>query len=303
MSRTSRGRNGLRRTETVWGIVLVLPAILGFAIFTAGPMVASFFIGLTKWTVGASPDFVGLRNYVAIAGDPLFYKSISTTFYYTFASVPLLLLVAFIAAILLNQRIRGMRFYRTAFYLPVLVPFVASALLWTWIYNPQNGLANALLRTVHLPTSQWLSDSSSVIPSLIIMNVWTFGNAAIIFLAGLQGVPTFLYDAVSVDGGNVWHKLRYVTIPLMTPTIFYNLVTGLIITFQEFVRPYIMTGGGPSDSSLFYVFYIWRTAFSNGAMGYASALSWILFIVILVVTAVVFRTARSWVYYEGGESR
>lgn len=295
---------GLRRSETIWGIAFAAPAILGFLVFTAGPMVASFFIGLTDWPIGDSPKFVGLQNFQDIfADDDLFYTSLKSTLYYAFASVPLMLIVAFVAAILLNQNVRGLSFYRTIYYLPVMVPFVASSLLWLWIYNPDNGLANSVLDGVGLPQSQWVFNNNTVIPSLILMNVWTFGNAAVIFLAGLQGVPTHLYEAVSADGGNAWHRLRHVTLPMMTPTIFFNLVTGLIIAFQEFVQPYIMTKGGPNDASLFYVFYVWRTAFSDGQMGYASALSWLLFAVIVIVTVAIFRSARHWVYYQAGEGR
>lgn len=303
-SRNGNGLGGLRRSERRWGILLALPAVAGFAIFTLGPMVAAFFIGLTKWSIGGTPKFVGLANYEQILQhDDLFYKSLSVTLYYSLVGVPILLVVAFVAAMLLNQKVRGMGIYRTVFYLPVLVPFVASSLLWLWIFNPNHGLANTVLGALGLPGSQWTFGSESVIPSLIIVNVWAFGNAAIIFLAGLQGVPQQLYEAVSIDGGNAWHRLRHVTIPMVTPTILYNLVTGFIITFQEFARPYIMTKGGPGNESLLYVFYVWRTAFEEGRMGYASALSWFLFIVIGIVTVIVFRSARSWVYYEGGEGR
>lgn len=303
-TRTARPQAGLDRSERNWGLLLAAPAVLGFLIFTLGPMIASFFIGLTEWTVGGTPQFVGMENYGRMVGDdPLVWKSLGATLFYALGSVPLVLVVSFVVALLLNQRVRGLGLYRTIYYLPVVVPFVASALLWLWIFNPDFGLLNSMLSAIGLPESEWIFDREMVIPSLILMNVWAFGNTALIFLAGLQGVPRHLYEAVAVDGGRAWHQLWHVTIPMTTPTIFFNLVTGLIVTFQEFARPYIMTEGGPGDASLLYVYYIWRTAFDEGKMGYASALSWIMFAVILIFTLVIFRTARHWVYYQAGEGR
>jgi multiple sugar transport system permease protein len=293
-------RLGIQRVEARWGVLLAMPAMLGYLIFVIGPIIASFVIGLTDWKIGSDPAFVGLANYQHMfTSDELFGKSLFTTAYYTLGAVPLGLILAFAVAMLLNQRVRGKSVFRTIFYLPVLVPTVANNILWLWLFNPEFGLLNQGLRGVGLPGSQWIYDESSVIPSLILMSAWGFGNAAVIFLAGLQGVPTHLYEAVEVDGGNAWHKLRYVTLPMMTPTIFFNLVLGLIGTFQVFNEAYVMTGGGPSDASLFYVFYIYRTAFSQSNLGYASALAWALFVIVLIVTLLVFRSARSWVYYEG----
>ena len=293
-------RLGMQGVEARWGVLLAMPAILGYLIFVIGPIIASFVIGLTDWKIGSDPVFVGLTNYQHMfTKDELFGKSLFTTAYYTLGAVPLGLILAFAVAMLLNQRVRGKSIFRTIFYLPVLVPTVANNILWLWLFNPEFGLLNSGLRGVGLPGSQWIYDEGSVIPSLILMSAWGFGNAAVIFLAGLQGVPTHLYEAVEVDGGNGWHKLRYVTIPMMTPTIFFNLVLGLIGTFQVFNEAYVMTGGGPSDASLFYVFYIYRTAFSQSNLGYASALAWALFVIVLIVTLLVFRSARRWVHYEG----
>jgi multiple sugar transport system permease protein len=300
----ARRRLGIQRVEARWGVLLAMPAMLGYLIFVIGPIIASFVIGLTDWKIGSEPAFVGLRNYQHMfTRDELFGKSLFTTAYYTLGAVPLGLILAFGVAMLLNQQVRGKSVFRTIFYLPVLVPTVANNILWLWLFNPEFGLLNLGLRGVGLPGSQWIYDEASVIPSLILMSAWGFGNAAVIFLAGLQGVPSHLYEAVEVDGGNGWHKLRYVTIPMMTPTIFFNLVLGLIGTFQVFNEAYVMTGGGPSDASLFYVFYIYRTAFSQSNLGYASALAWALFVIVLIVTLLVFRSARSWVYYEGEARR
>jgi multiple sugar transport system permease protein len=295
--------SGQTRLEFRWGVLMAIPAILGFLIFTIGPMLASFFFSLTDWTIGASPNFVGADNYTRLVGDELFWKSLSVTTYYTLGAVPLTLIVGFFLALLLNQRVRGLSFWRTIYYVPTLVPAIANAILWLWIFNPDFGLLNSVLRQAGLPTSQWIYSETAVVPSLVIMSTWGFGNAMVIFLAGLQGVPRHLYEAVSIDGGGTWARFRYVTLPMMTPTIFYNLVVGVIGTFQVFNQAYVMTQGGPNNASLFYIFYLYRTAFTESEMGYASALAWVLFMVIMVVTFLLFQNARRWVYYEMAGAR
>lgn len=283
---------------------MAAPAILGFAVFTLAPMLASLFFSFTDWTIGGSFSFTGLANYKRMfAHDPLFYKSLTATLYYTLGSVPLILIVGFLAAMLLNQKARGKGVFRTIYYLPTLVPSVASAVLWIWIFNPDVGLLNSMLRDVGLHGSQWIYDSSTAVPSLILMSTWGFGNAAVIFLAGLQGVPRHLYEAVAIDGGGAWRKFRNVTLPMMTPTIFYNLVTGVIGTFQVFNQAFVMTQGGPNNATEFYIYYLYQTAFTKSQMGYASALAWVLFAIVLVVTLALFRNARRWVYYEVGGAR
>jgi multiple sugar transport system permease protein len=293
----------MRRFETRWGILMALPAILGFAIFTVGPMVASFVFSLTDWQVGGTPTFVGLDNYTTMAGDGLFWQSLSVTTYYTLGAVPLTLIVSFAVAMLLNQKARGLSIWRTIFYLPTLVPAIANVVLWIWIFNPDFGLLNSLLRQAGLPTSQWVYSEEMAIPSLIIMSTWGFGNTMVIFLAGLQGVPRHLYEAVSIDGGGPLRRFWHVTLPMMTPTIFYNLVVGVVGTFQAFNQAYVMTEGGPDHATLFYVYYLFRKAFTESEMGYASALAWVLFMIIMVVTFLMFRNARRWVYYEMAGAR
>nr|WP_204920564.1 sugar ABC transporter permease [Microlunatus panaciterrae] len=277
--------------------------MLGFLIFTIGPMIASAVFSLTDWSIGSKPNFTGMDNYVRLGHDELFWKSLTVTTYYTIGSVPLVLLVGFVAALLLNQKIKGLSFWRTVYYLPTLVPAIASAVLWIWIYNPDFGLLNSLLRQAGLPTSQWIYSEKAAIPSLIMMSTWGFGNAMVIFLAGLQGIPRNLLEAASIDGGGAWARFRHVTLPFMTPTIFYNLVTGVIGTFQVFNQAYVMTQGGPNNATLFYIYYLYRTAFTEGAMGYAAALAWVLFVIVLVITVLLFRNARRWVYYEMGGAR
>ena len=249
----------------------------------------------------AIPDFIGSENYGQIlAHDELFAKSASVTTYYALGSVPVVLVLAFIVALLLNQKVKGLPVFRTINDLPgAVVPSVASSMLWLWLFNPDFGLLNMILKSVGLPGSDWIYAESSVIPSLIIMSTWGIGNAMIIFLAGLQNTPVDLYEAVEVDGGSAFRKLIHVTIPLMTPTIFFNLIMSLISSFQIFNQAYIMTEGGPNNSSLFYVYYLYRKAFTETKVGYASALAWILFIVVMVLTFIVFKTSRKWVYYEG----
>jgi multiple sugar transport system permease protein len=293
--------SGIERMERRWGILLAMPAILGFVLINLGPMIASFFVGLTDWRIGGSPEFIGISNFRELfAEDRLFRKSLFVTSYYTLGSVPLVMICAFFVAMLLNQKVKGLPVFRTIFYLPVLVPSIANAMLWLWIYNPDFGLFNSVLRSVGLPGSPWLYNEHTAVPSIILMSSWAMGNAMIIFLAGLQGVPNHLFEAIEVDGGNAYHKLRYITIPMMTPVIFFNLVMALINTFQVFNEAYIMTNGGPNNATLFYVFYLYRKAFQETQMGYASALAWILFIIILLLTLLVFRSAKKWVYYEGG---
>jgi multiple sugar transport system permease protein len=295
--------SGQRRLERRWGLLMAVPAILGFVIFTAGPMVASLGFSLTDWQIGGDPSFVGAGNYAALAGDELFWKSMGATTYYTLGAVPVALIVAFAVAMLLNQKVRGLPVWRTIFYLPTLVPAIANVVLWIWIFNPDFGLLNSLLRQGGLPTGMWIYDESMAVPSLIIMSTWAFGNTMVIFLAGLHGVPQHLHEAVSVDGGGPWHRFRHVTVPMMTPTIFYTLVVGVIGTFQVFNQAYVMTEGGPNNATLFYVYYLFRKAFSESEMGYASAMAWVLFMIIMLVTFLLFRNARRWVYYEMAGAR
>lgn len=199
------------------------------------------------------------------------------------------------------MNVRGRAIFRTIIYLPSIVPAVASAMIWMWLLNPDLGLINSVLSWLHLPTSNWLYAENSVIPSVVLTTLWGIGSTVIIFLAGLSGISKQYYEAIDVDGGGWYSKLRHITIPMVTPTIFFNTIMTIIGSFQVFNEAYILTEGGPNNKSLFYVFYLWRTGFRDTEMGYASALAWILFIVIMFFTVIVFKTSKSWVYYEGGE--
>ncbi len=290
------------RKALFWGLLFTLPATLGFLIFTAGPMIVSLFLSLTDYSVfKEATGWVGFEHYARLMSgqDELFVKSLQVTFYFVVLKVPATILVSLAIALLLNMNVKGRAMFRTIVYLPSIVPAVATAMIWMWLLNPDLGLINQLLSSLNLPTSSWLYAENTVIPSVVLTTMWGIGGTVVIFLAGLSGIPQQYYEAIDVDGGGWWHKLRHITIPLVSPTIFFNTVMAIIGAFQVFNEAYILTGGGPNNASLFYIFYLWRTAFRDTEMGYASALAWIMFAIISIFTLFVFRTAKSWVHYEG----
>jgi len=284
----------------LWGLLFTSPAILGFFLWQLGPILATLGISLTEWKIVGAPEWIGLDNYVKVFNnDPLFFKAVTVTFVYTLMSVPASIAFAFFLAVLLDQKVRFLPVFRTIFYLPSIVPFIASSYLWLWLFNPDFGLLNALLRPIGITGGKWIFASSSVLPSLALMSLWSVGGTMLIFLAALQGVPKQLYEAVEVDGGTAWHKMFHVTIPIMTPVIFFNLVLATINSLQTFTQAYVMTEGGPNNASLFYVLYLYRKAFGQLNMGYASALAVILLVIIGILTYIIFRTSSLWVFYEG----
>jgi multiple sugar transport system permease protein len=287
-----------RRDEALAGYLAILPWLLGFLIFSLGPIVASFVLMFVRWEVVTPPAWAGLDNFDRLIHDPLVPVSLWNTLFYTVLAVPLHLLAALAAALLLNVGVRGTNIYRVLIYLPSQMPVVASAILWFFIFSPTYGLGNAVLGWFGQPAQQWLFDVNLVKPSLVIMAVWSLGGAMIIFLAGLQGIPEALYEAARIDGAGVWRLFRHITVPLLSPTIFFNLIIGIIGSFQVFTNVLIMTNGGPGNASLVFVLYIYRNAFQNFRMGYASLLAWVLFLIVLVLTVVQFRVSRSWVFYE-----
>ncbi|MEW1812464.1 sugar ABC transporter permease [Pseudarthrobacter phenanthrenivorans] len=295
-----RTKSGLGRSQQRWGILFAAPAVIGFILFTFGPMVASLVIGMTDWTIGSQVNFVGMDNFVAISQDGLFWKSITATAYYAILAVPGGVLLAFLIAVLLNRAKHGRGAFRTIYYLPVLVPPVASAVLWLWLYNPDAGLLNSLLNALGLPGSSWVYGEDTAVPSVALMTIWGFGNMALVFLAGLQGVSQDLYEAAECDGANGLQRMWHITVPSLSPIILFNLITGMIAAVQVFDAAYVMTNGGPNNATLFYIFYLYTKAFAEAQLGYASALAWILFLVIVIVTAVLFKTSKAWVFYEGG---
>lgn len=291
--------SNLRKRESIEGYLFVAPLLVGLIVFTAGPMLASLAISFCKYDIFSAPKFIGLGNYRELFRDPLFWQSLKVTAIYSFVSVPLGLTLGLAVAILMNQKIRGIAIFRTIYYLPAVVSGVAVALLWIWIFDPSYGLGNVVLRAFGLPPIAWLSDTRTALPSLILMSLWGVGGGMVIYLAGLQSVPQHLYEAASLDGANVVQKFRHVTIPMLTPVIFYNLIMGIIGSFQVFTQAFVMTNGGPVNSTLFYVLYLFRQAFNYFHMGYASAMAWVLFVIILVLTMLVFKSSAMWVYYEG----
>jgi multiple sugar transport system permease protein len=286
--------------EALWGYLFVAPWIIGYLVFTLGPVLASIGLSFASYDLFSPPRWIGFRNYIELfTRDRLFILSLYNTVYYVLFSVPLGIIFAFLLALLLNVKLLGMNVYRTVFYLPAVTSGVAVSLLWVWLFNPQFGLINYLLRSIGLPAPGWLVDPLYAKPAFILMSLWGVGGTAVIFLAGLQGVPVSLYEAAVIDGANTWQKFWHVTVPMMTPVIFFNLVMGLIGSFQVFTAAYVMTGGGPQNSTLFYVLYLFRHAFRLLRMGYAAAMAWVLFLIVVVLTFIQFRFSGKWVYYEG----
>lgn len=284
--------------ENLWFYLFISPWIIGFLVFTAGPMLASIAISFMRWELLQPPQFIGLNNWKAMFSDDLFWQSLKVTSIYTVFNVPVALTFAFLLALLMNVRVRGIAFFRTLYYLPSLVSGVAVAMLWMWLLNPKFGLINWLLSLVGITGPEWIYSRTWVIPSFVMMNLWGVGTSMVIFLAGLQSVPGELYEAAELDGAGAWRKLWNVTIPIVSPVILFNLIIGMINSFQVFTQAYVMTAGGPGNASLFYVLYLYRNAFQYFQMGYASALAWVLFAIIAFFTYLVFRTSRERVFYQ-----
>ncbi|CAH8720307.1 sugar ABC transporter permease [Paenibacillus thiaminolyticus] len=290
------------------GLAFASPWIIGFLVFTVYPFFGSLYFSLTDYDLFSSPRWVGLDNYKHIIADSGFYKSLGNTLFMAFVSVPITLTCSLLIALLLNTKVKGINYYRTIFYLPSVIPIVASALLWTWMLNPDFGLINMVLRSLGLPDPAWLLDPRYTKPSLILMSLWGSGAGALIFLAALQGVPKQYYEAAQVDGANWWHRFWRITVPALSPIILFQLIMGLIGAFQIFTESYILAGGkvdggkslgGPDQSLLFYAVNLYQEAFVYLKMGYASALAWILFLIVLLITFVLLKTSGRWVYYGG----
>lgn len=299
-STSPRRRLSVRaRREAVAGYLFIAPWLLGLVIFTVGPIIVSLYLSMTNYEVVRPPEFNGLANYRFLFKDRLFWQALRVTSTYVFISVPLGLVLSFAVAMLMNQKLRFLGLWRTIFYVPNLVPIIASSVLWLWLFNPQFGLFNVLLQSIGIEGPNWLGHTQWALPSLILMSLWSVGGPMLIYLAGLQGIPTDLYEAADIDGAGAWTKFFAVTIPMMTPVIFFNLVLGMIAAFQTFAQAFVMTEGGPRYATLFYVLYLYQNAFQFFRMGYAAALAWILFIIIFALTILVFRSSAAWVYYEG----
>jgi multiple sugar transport system permease protein len=292
------GPKTLAGKRAIIGYVFISPFILGFLLWFLIPAAIAVWLTFTDWNLIRPPRFIGVDNIVKLLNDSLFWQSLKVTSIYTLVSVPLGLFFGFCLALLMNTKVRGIAIFRTLYYLPSIVPAVASAVLWAWILNTEFGLLNVLLRYFGLPKVRWLQDPEWALTALIVMSLWGLGSTMIIYLAGLQGIPETFYEAAKIDGAGRWAQLRHVTIPLISPVIFFNLIIGIIASFQVFTAGFLLTDGGPQNATLFYVLYLYRNGFQYLNMGYAAALAWVLFFIIMLLTLFVFKTTAGRIYYE-----
>jgi multiple sugar transport system permease protein len=307
-TRATSRRSRQRLHENIIGYLFFSPWLIGLLAFNVIPILLAVYYSFTEYTVLQPPRWIGLGNYREMFGvDELFWRALYNTSYYALFSVPLSLLFAIFLAVFLNIKTPGQSFFRATFFLPSIVPAVAAAVVWAWMLHPEYGLINDLLGRLGLPGPPWLTSEVWSKPAFILMSLWGIGPTTIIFLAGLQDIPQHLYEAAEIDGANSWHRFWNVTLPLLTPTIFFNLIIGLISAFQVFTQAYIFSQGGslggPAWSTLFYVLYLYNHAFQYFNMGYASAMAVVLFVIILILTAIVQLTSRKWVYYEGAQPK
>jgi multiple sugar transport system permease protein len=292
-------RSARARKEAAWFYVMISPWLIGFLVFLAGPLLASLYFSFTDYDLLSPPRWIGLGNYRHMfATDPLFWKVVGNTVFYTAIAVPATTIVSIGLAALLHRSVPGIRIFRTIVYLPALVPLVASAMLFTWVLAPDTGLLNRTLRLVGIHGPAWLLDETWVKPALILMSLWSVGTSVILLLAGMQGIPAEFGEAARIDGANSWQQFRRITLPMLSPVILFNVIMGMIGSFQIFSQVYILTKGGPDNASEMLVPYLFDQGFRFNKMGYASALSWVLFVIIMAFTALVFRTSSGWVFYE-----
>ncbi|MCW3059050.1 MAG: sugar ABC transporter permease [Capsulimonas sp.] len=282
------------------GYAFISPWILGFLMFTAFPFLSSIALSFTRYNIVTPPVWVGGANYRTLAhGDPLFWTSLGVTVKFAVLAVPLGVIAGVGLALLLNLDIRGISLYRTIFFIPSILPSVATSVVFLWLLNPEIGLVNRLLRAVGIAGPEWLQSPQWALPSLVLMSLWAVGGSMVIYLAGLKDIPVYLYEAALIDGATAWQRLRHVTLPMLSPVIFFNVIMGVIGVFQYFTEAFIMTQGGPEDSTHFYALYLFERAWHYLDMGYASAMGWVLFLIIMSITGLLFWSQRRWVHYEG----
>ncbi len=291
------------RQEAIEGYVGILPWLLGLIFFTAGPMVASAVLSLTNWDIVRPPVWIGLGNYVELfTADPLFWTSLRVTLTYVVFAVPLQIIFGVALALLLNMRLRGMHLFRTLFYIPAVLSGVAIALMFMWVLQPDYGAVNSALALVGIEGPGWFWDPAWALPSIVLMSLWRAGaTGGVIYLAGLQNISPHLYEAARVDGASAWHRFWRITLPLLTPTVFFQLVVGLIDAFRVFAEVYVITQGGPLRATFFYMLYLFQVGFQDFHMGYASALAWVLILITALVGVITFKTSDRWVYYEAAD--
>jgi multiple sugar transport system permease protein len=302
LGRVVGGTTRTQVTRSAQAYLYLLPWLVGLAVFWVGPVFASFYFSFTEYDVLSPPRWIGLENYVkAFVDDQLFWPSLWRTFQYSFVVVPVGLLGSLFLAALLNRGLKGTNIYRTMFFIPHLVPAVATAMVWAWLLNPSLGPVNTALRAIGIEGPGWLTRKEWALPSIIMMNLWSSigGNAMLIFLASLQGVPQSLLEAAQIDGAGGWARFRHVTLPMISPTILFNLVLGVIGALKVFTSAYVATEGGPSYATWFYALHIYRHSFQYFRMGYGSALAWVFAVVLLIFTYIQMSLSRRWVYYAG----
>lgn len=289
------------RRRLISGLLFISPWILGFLVFRVYPFLASLYYSFTFYPVLRSPRWLGLDNYINLFDDPRFLTSLWNSSYYALGAVPLGTLFGILLAMLLNMRVRGLSTFRTIFFLPSITPTVAAAIVWLWMFNPRSGVVNYLLSFAGIQGPAWLGDPQWAKAALILMSVWSVGNAVVIYLAALQDVPRELLEASSLDGASALRKIWHITLPMISPVILFNVIVGLIAAFQLFTQVHVMTDGrgSPADSTLMMSIYLYQSAFEFFKMGYASALAWILFLIIVIFTMVLFRVSGRYVYYGG----
>jgi multiple sugar transport system permease protein len=300
----------VERRNLRWGLFFISPWLFGFFALSIFPILYTFYLSLTRYSGIRDPIFIGLGNYQRVTTDPLFWKSAYNTLYYTLLAVPVGVVVAMLLAIAMNQKVREVRVYRAILYLPSILPIFAISLIFIYMLNPAYGLVNGLLHLAGLPSPNWLGDPAWSKISLVMIAQLGAGQWALVFLAGLRGIPIELYESAEIDGAGSWTKFRRITLPLMTPVILYDIIIGLSLGLQIFTQVFILTGGGggrgggagPDNSLLTYVFYLYKQAFQFGQMGYAAALSAVMFVVSLILAGAVFRWARGWVFYQAEEA-
>lgn len=291
--------NPLQRREAMAGYFSLTPWMIGFLVFTAFPIVVSIILGFTEWAVVTEPRWIGLGNYVRMfTGDPLFWSALRATLGYVALSLPLKLVFGLALALLLNLKVPGINFFRTVFYIPAVISGVAVSLMWIWLLQPDTGIVNTLLGYAGIQGPKWFWDPDWALISVAMMSIWRVGGSAIIYLAGLQNIPVQLYEAAQVDGANAWRRFWRITLPLLTPTIFFQLIIEMIDSFKIFTEAFVITQGGPLKATYFFLYYFYEEAFQNFNMGYASALALFLTFVILLATLIVNYTSKRWVYYE-----
>jgi multiple sugar transport system permease protein len=289
----------MKRRQTIAFYLTIAPWLLGFLAFTAGPMLLSLYASFSDWDLLTDPAWAGLGNYRSMMEDAIFWQSLKVTASYTLLYVPLDLIGGLGLALLARPRLRGIGLFRTIYYLPTVFSGVAFVVVWMWMLNPSGGLVNLALAQFGIHGPRWLMDPKTALIALVLMSFWGWGRSMAIFLGGLQAIPGELYESAAIDGAGVLRQFRHITLPLLTPTIFFNLVLSMIATFQTFTSAFVATNGGPLDSTLFLVLYIYRQAFEYLHMGYAAALAWALFVIILVFTLLLVRSQRFWVFYLG----